>query len=51
MTHCSNCNKDTNSYENKFKDIVYSNDDEYLTVYVYSCAECGAHKPQESYVE
>lgn len=51
MTHCKQCNKDTMSTENKFKDAVYAEDGEYLTVYVWSCAECGAHKDEESSVE
>lgn len=51
MSHCSTCNKDTASTENKFKDIVYSESGEYLTVYVYSCMECGEHKPDESYID
>lgn len=51
MSHCKECNKDTLSTEGKFKDIVYAEDGEYLTVYVYSCVECGAHKDNESYVE
>lgn len=43
MSICKNCNK--------FKDIVYSNDGEYLTVYVVSCVKCGAHKDDESWIE
>ena len=51
MSHCNNCNKDTLSTEGKFKDVVYAEDGEYLTVYVYSCVECGEHKSNESWVE
>lgn len=51
MTFCQQCKKDTSSTENKFKDIVYAQDGEYLTVYVWSCVECGCHKSDESSVE
>ena len=50
MSHCKECNKDTASTESRFKDVVYSGDGAYIDVYVSSCAECGAHKEDESYV-
>lgn len=50
MSHCKECNKDTESIETRFKDAVFATGGEYIDVYVYSCAECGAHKEDESYV-
>lgn len=51
MTFCNNCNKYTQSYSDKFSDVVRDKNDNYLDVYVYSCDECGEHKSTESWVE
>lgn len=51
MSYCKNCDKDTQSYSDKFKDVVRDKADNYLTVHVYSCDECGEHKDDESWIE
>lgn len=51
MTHCKVCNKNTDSTSDKFKDAVTDGSGNYITVYVYSCSECGEHKPEESWME
>lgn len=51
MSYCSKCDKDTNTTENKFSDVVHSASYEYLTVYVASCSECGECKSDECWVD
>lgn len=50
MTYCEVCDKETGSVENRYKDVVQSEDGEYHDVYVSSCQECGSHKFNESSV-